>query len=159
MTGGELEEDAMRLVRSIGWIGLGAGLAALTVGAFLAIGSGLAAGDWWLAREPWIGYGLTLLVVGLALTAVFGLLLDIVEPIGWARLLAVPPGLVVAFVWSIWIVVGMPTTGPGPGPERDVRTILYSLPDLLAIVLIATLLIPLPLVVARLHRPRSIAAA
>ncbi len=140
-------------VRSVGRIGLAAGLLAL-VGGIIGVGaSSVAAGDWWLARQPWIDIGLTLLVVGLATTAVFALLLDVIEPIGWLRLLALPPALVVGSFWAFMIVVGLPTTGPPPGgPERDVRTMLYSLPEALLILLVATLLIGLPLVVSRIRR-------
>ena len=109
------------------------------------------AGDWWLARQPRIGVGLTLLVIGLAMTAVFALLLDAVEPVGWLRLLAVPPALVVGSFWAFMLVVGLPTTGPG-GPERDIGTMLYSLPEGLVILLLATLLIGLPLVIAGIRR-------
>ncbi|MGZ8527768.1 MAG: hypothetical protein ACXWWR_03155 [Candidatus Limnocylindrales bacterium] len=141
----------MRQLRLTGRLGLFGGLVSLALGVLLAVGSALIAGDWWLAREPWMGFGLTLLVIGLAATAVFGLLLDAVEPLGWLRLLALPPAIVVAFLWSIWLVFGVPTTGPGPGPERDIRTILYSLPEMLVVVSIATLLIPLPLGLAHLR--------
>lgn len=142
----------MRQLRLTGRVGLIGGLTVLAVGLLLAGGSALLAGDWWLAREPWIGLGLTLLVAGLAATAVFALLLDAVEPLGRLRLLAVPPALFVGFMWSIWLVFGVPTTGPGQGSERDIRTILYSLPETLVAVLTATLLIALPLVVVRLRR-------
>jgi hypothetical protein len=143
-------------LRSIGRVGLVCGLAALAVGVLLAGGSALLAGDWWLAPEPWIGVGLTLLVIGLAATAVFALLLDAVEPLGWLRLLAVPPALFIAFMWSIWLVFGVATTGPGTGPERDIRTILCSLPEMLFAVLIGTLLIALPLAAVRLRRSRTV---
>ena len=142
-------------LRSIGRTGLAAGILAL-VGGIIGVGvAAIVAGDWWLARQPWIGVGLTLLVVGLAMTAVFALLLDAVEPVGWLRLLAVPPALVVGSFWAFMLVVGLPTTGPG-GPEHDVGTMLYSLPEMLLILLVATLLISLPLVVARPRRSRSI---
>jgi hypothetical protein len=141
-------------LRSVGRTGLAAGLLAL-VGGIIGVGvAAIVAGDWWLARQPWIGIGLTLLVVGLAMTAVFALLLDAVEPVGWLRLLAVPPALVVGSFWAFMLVVGLPTTGPG-GPERDVATMLYSLPEMLLILLVATLLIGLPLVVARIRRSRA----
>lgn len=42
------------------------GLAALAVGLALIFGAVAAAGDWWLARQPWIGLGLDALVIGLA---------------------------------------------------------------------------------------------
>ena len=141
-------------LRSVGRIGLAAGLLAL-VGGILGVGvAAVAAGDWWLARQPWIGIGLTLLVVGLAMTAVFALLLDAVEPVGWLRVLAVPPALVVGSFWAFMLLVGLPTTGPG-GPERDVATMLYSLPEMLVVLLVATLFIGLPLMVARTRRARA----
>jgi hypothetical protein len=90
----------MLSLRSIGRTGLAAGLFALAGGIVAAGVAALAAGDWWLARQPWIGVGLTLLVVGLAMTAVFALLLDAVEPVGRLRLLAVPPALVVGSFWA-----------------------------------------------------------
>jgi hypothetical protein len=138
----------MPRVRAIARIGLGVGLVALVGGAAAVGGSALMAGDWWLAEQPWIGAGLSLLVVGLALTAAFALMLDVVEPVGWLRLLAVPPALVVGAFWAFMLVFGLPTTGPG-GPERDVATMLYSLPGMLLVVGLATLLIGLPLVIAR----------
>jgi hypothetical protein len=141
-------------LRSIGRGGLAIGLLALLAGSILAGGSAVIAGDWWLAQQPWIGVGLTLLVVGLAMTAVFSLVLDAVEPVGRLRLLAVPPALIVGFFWAIWLLIGLPTTGFG-GPERDVRTIIYSVPETLVVVLAATLLIALPLVVSRFARSRT----
>ena len=136
--------------RSIGRIGLGAGLIALLVGVIAVGGSALAAGDWWLARQPWIGIGLTLIVISLALTAVFAVVLVAIEPLGWLRLLAVPPALLVALLWGFWLLVGLPTTGGGP--ERDIGTMLYSLPEMLVLAIVATLLIASPLLVARIHR-------
>lgn len=149
----------MRVVRRAGWVGFGVGGVALLTGLALTVGSAIAAGDWWLAREPWIGAGLTLLVIGLAATAVFALWLDLVEPLGRWRLLAVPPALVVGFLWIVWLVFGMPTTGPGGGPERDVRTIVYSVPEMLAVALAGTILMAMPLAVRALRsrpspRPR-----
>jgi hypothetical protein len=140
----------MTAFRSIGRIGLGLGLVALLVGGFAVVGSALAAGDWWLARQPWIGIGLTLIVVGLALTAVSAVVLVAIEPLGWLRVLSVPPALFVALLWGFVLLVGFPTTG---GPDQDIATILYSLPELLVITVIATLLIASPLLVARIHRP------
>jgi hypothetical protein len=144
----------MRYLRSIARIGLAVGLVALAGGLLLAGGSALLAGDWWLAREPWIGWGLLLLVGGLASSAIFALLLDAIEPLGWLRFLALPPALVVVFMWFVWLVFGVPTTGPGAGPERDIRTILYSQPALLVVILVATLLVSLPLAMARIRGAR-----
>lgn len=100
--------------------------------------------------------GLALIVVGLALTAVFALLLDAIERVGWLRLLAVPPALVVGAFWAFTLLVGWPTTGPG-GPDFDVGTILYSMPEVLTILIAATLLIGLPLVAVRIRRSETIA--
>ena len=141
----------MSALRSMGRIGLGLGLVALLVGAVAVGGSAIGAGDWWLALQPWIGIGLTLIVVGLALTAVFAVVLVAIEPLGWLRLLAVSPALFVALLWGFVLLVGFPTSG---GPDRDIATILYSLPELLIITVVATLLIASPLVVARIHRPQ-----
>ena len=143
----------MPTLRAIGHAGLAIGLLALLAGVVAAGGSALAAGDWWLAREPWIGFGLALVVVGLALTGLFAILLDAIEPIGWLRLLALPPAVIVALLWAFLIVVGLPTTGGGP--ERDIPTMFYSLPEMLIATLVATLLIALPLVLSRLRRSAS----
>ena len=144
-------------LRTIGRGGLVVALIALVTGTICAVGAAIVAGDWWLARQPWIGIGLTLLTGGLAATAAFAVLLDVVEPLGRLRLLAVPPTLIVGLVWAFMIVVGLPTTGPG-GPERDIRTMLYSLPEMLLALSAGTLLIALPLAVARVADGRSRAA-
>ena len=136
----------MRQVRRIGWLGLAASSSVALVGLVLAAGSALAAGDWDLAPMPWIGIGMTLIVAGLAGGAGFGLLLDVVEPIGWWRLLAVPPAIVVGGFWAFVLVVGLPTTG---GPEFDVATILYTLPLVMAVLVVATVALALPAVVGR----------
>ena len=142
----------MEGLRWAGRAGLALGLLALVLGVIATVGSAILAGDWWLARQPWIGIGLALLVAGLAMTGACALVLDAIEPIGWLRLLAVPPALVVGGLWAFWLAVGLPTTGPG-GTERDVATMLYSLPEMLLIALVATLLLTLPLLIAAVHRP------
>ena len=142
----------MDRLRWVGRAGLALGLLTLVLGVIATVGSAILAGDWWLARQPWIGIGLALLVAGLAMTGACALLLDAIEPIGSLRLLAVPPALLIGGFWAYWLAVGLPTTGPG-GPERDVATMLYSLPEMLLIALIATLLLTLPLVIASIHRP------
>ena len=119
------------------------------LGTLLVVGAALIAGSWWQARQPWIGLCLDLLVLGLALTAVFGFLSVVVEPIGWLRLLAVPPALLVGLLWWAALVFGLPTTGRG-GTVHDVATILYTLPEVIVIASAATLLILLPLLIARL---------
>jgi hypothetical protein len=136
----------MRHVRRIGWAGLVVSAMAGGLGLALAVGSALMAGDWDLARQPWIGIGMSLIVIGLAGGACFGLLLDIVEPIGWWRLLAVPPALLVGGFWVFVLVFGLPTTG---GPDFDVATILYTLPTLMAVLVVATISLALPAVVGR----------
>ena len=138
----------MRVLRRIGWAGLVIGGAAIVLGLVLVAGSAIDAGDWLLARQPWIGVGLTLLVLGHAVTSVLALLLVIVEPLGWRRLIAVPPALFVGAFWGFTLAVGVPTTG---GPEFDVGTALYSMPPLLAMLVVATGLIALPLVTLRRH--------
>ena len=138
----------VRRAARIGWGGLVASAAALGLGLVLAVGSALAAGDWDLARQPWIGSGMTLIVVGLAAGACFALLLDVVEPIGWWRLLAVPPALLVGGFWAYVLVFGLPTTGTG-GPDFDVATILYTLPMLMGVLVVATVALALPAVVGR----------
>ena len=136
----------MRQVTRIGWVGLVASGVAGGLGLALAVGSALVAGDWYLARQPWIGIGMFLIVLGLAGGACFALLLDIVEPIGWWRLLAVPPALLVGGFWAYVLVFGLPTTG---GPDFDVATILYTLPMLMAVLVVATVALALPAVVGR----------
>ncbi len=150
----------MPTLRSIGRTGLASGLLALVVGIASVGGSAAIAGDWWLARQPWIGIGLGLLVAGLAITAVSALLLDAVEPVGWLRLLAVPPAVIVAAFWGFMLFVGLPMTGrPASGPDHDVATTLYSVPEMLVILLAATLLLALPLVVSSLRRTPASSAS
>ena len=136
----------MRALRWSGWAGLAAAVVVLLVGMLFIVGSAIAAGDWWLARQPWIGVGLTLLVIGLVGTASFALLLDVVEPLGWWRTAALPPTVFVAGFWGYVLVLGIPTTG---GTEFDVATILYSIPEMMLLLVVATLLIALPLAIPR----------
>ncbi len=136
----------MRQVRRIAWAGLVVSAAATAIGLVFAIGSAVAAGDWDLAPMPWIGIGLRLIVVGLALGACFGVLLDVIEPIGRWRLLALPPALLVGAFWAFVLIVGLPTSG---GPDSDVPTILYTLPAWMAMLVIATVTLALPAVVGR----------
>jgi hypothetical protein len=150
----------MELVRWIGRMGLAIGLVMLAVGGLMVAAAAVMAGDWWLARQPWIGLGLDLLVLGLALTAAFGVLSAVVEPIGWLRLLAAPPALFVGLLWWAALVFGLPTTARG-GSVHDIGTILYTLPYVIAIAVVATLLILLPLLIARLlgRRRRQLGAS
>jgi hypothetical protein len=136
------------MARRVGWVGLAVGLAALGAGLVLTIGSAIAAGDWWVAAQPWIGLGLGLLVPGLAVTAVFAIMLDAAEPLGWWRVLAVPPAFLVGAFWASVTVLGVPTGGPG-GPAHDVAALLYSLPEWLIGLVVLTLLLLLPLAIVR----------
>lgn len=149
----------MERVRWIGRVGLGVSLMTLTIGCLMIATAAVIAGDWWLARQPWIGLGLDLLVLGLALTAVFGLMAVIVERVGWLRLLAVPPALLVGLLWWGAWDFGLPTTGRG-GSVHDVGTILYTLPLAIVIVLAVTLSILSPLLIAYLlgRRRRQLGA-
>lgn len=148
----------VKTARRTGWIGLGAGVALLVVGLVITGGSAIAAGDWWLAREPWIGYGLNLSLIGLAVTGVCVLWLDIVEPLGWLRLLAVLPALAAALCWSVLLVFGIPT-GFG-GPAHDPATIVYSVgPEFLVLIVVVTMLLALPLVPTLLARFRQLGSA
>jgi len=139
--------------------GLATGLVALLGGIIFAGGSALAAGDWWLAREPWIGLGLGLLTVGLVITGVSALYLDAVAPIGRLRLLAVPHALFVAALWLLVLLLaaGVGTTGafvPGaPQGQFDVGVALYSEPRYLIALVLGTLAVGSPLLIARLRRP------
>jgi hypothetical protein len=144
----------MRAVRRAAWIGLGVGVIVLLGGLALVEGSAIAAGDWWLAREPWIGVGLQLTVIGLGLVPVFTLVLLLAEPLGWWRLLSFPPAFVVGFLWFLWLAIGLPTTGHG-GPETDIAAILYSVPELLVTVVVGTVLMALPLAVVLARRARE----
>ena len=106
------------------------------------------AGDWYLAREPWIGIGLTSLVIGLVIIGVVGLLLDVIEPIGRVRILAIPGVLLTIGVWFVAYTV--PLSGACcDQPDRDIGGLLYSQPQELALLIVATLLILLPLAIAR----------
>lgn len=136
------------MARRISWVGLAAGLLALAAGLALSIGSAIAAGDWWLAPQPWIGLGMGLLTLGLAATAVFAIALDVLEPIGLWRLIAVPPAFLVGAFWAYMTLLGVPTTGSG-GPAREVATLLYSLPEWLVGLVVLTLLLVLPLGIVR----------
>jgi hypothetical protein len=79
----------------------------------------------------------------------------VVEPLGWWRLLALPPALVTAFLWMNPVrlrslgAVGACCTQPGnPG----VGTMLYSSPETAAWLIVSTLLIGLPIPITRLRQ-------
>ena len=135
-------------LRVLARVTLGLGLLLLAVGVVFTGGSAIVAGDWLLAREPWIGIGLTSLVLGLAVIGVVGLLLNVIEPIGRVRILAIPPALLVLVVWLVTYMA--PITGACcDQPERDITSLLYSQPQALALLIIGTLAILLPLAIAR----------
>ena len=135
-------------LRVLARVTLGLGLLLLAVGVVLTGGSAIVAGDWWLARQPWIGVGLTSLVVGLAVIGVVGLLLDVIEPIGRVRILAIPPALLVVVVWLVAYFA--PLSGACcDQPDRDIATLLYSIPQALTLLIVGTLAILLPLAIAR----------
>jgi hypothetical protein len=117
-------------VRIVARAGVVAGIGILAVGLGLAGGAALAAGDWGLAREPWIGTSLTLILAGLALTALSAVLVDLVEPLGLLRLVALPPALALGSLWGIYLAGGQATSGYG-GSERDLRIIFYSEPKVI----------------------------
>ena len=144
----------MRTLRRIAWLGFGIGLLALATGLALTYGSAFAAGAWYQARQPWIGWGLSLLSLGLAMTAAVGFVLDLIEPVGWWRLVAIPPAIVLGLMWFFLLTVGLMTLGRG-GPEREMGTILYSVDYLRHASLIGTALILLPLGVLGLRRRRA----
>jgi hypothetical protein len=139
-------EEGIRQLRRIGWLGLALATSATIAGLLLAAGAAFAAGDWYLAPMPWIGIGITLIVAGLAGGACFAVLLDLLEPVGWWRLLAAPPVLLVGGFWAFVLFVGVPTSA---GPEFDVATVLYSMPEFLALLVPATVALALPAIVVR----------
>lgn len=137
----------MYRLRVLGRVALGAGLLAFGVGAALVLAAALVAGDWYLAREPWIGIGMSALVLGLALIGLIGVGLSLIEPIGGVRWLALPPAAAAAFLWIATYLA--PISGACCGqPDRDIRSLLYSQPGWLALLVAATLLILVPLAVA-----------
>jgi hypothetical protein len=125
-----------RRTREIGRLGLAASLAVLAVGLLMSIGAAATGGGWMEATMPWIEVGMRLSTISLLAGACFGGLRVVVEPIGWWRLLAIPPGIVLTTFWLLAFVVGLPTAN---GTEADVAVILYSLPAMFAGVVAATL--------------------
>jgi hypothetical protein len=117
----------------------------------LAVGTAVT-GDFYAIRQPWVGWGILLTVAGLALTAVTLGARVLVEPLGWSRVLALPPALAVVFLWTILLFYGL---GGGaccvPTPPADVGTLLYSAPNYAALLIVVTLLIGLPLALPRLR--------
>jgi hypothetical protein len=108
-------------------IALLVGLGSLAAGLLTEGLAALLAGSWYSAQEPWVGVGMTLIVSGLALAGPSALLLDTLEPLGWVRVVAIPPSIVLAFFWWFYLALGLPVTGPS-GALTDIWYILYSLP-------------------------------
>lgn len=136
----------MSPVRTYLRVGVAIGIGGILLGLAVAGTAALAGGDWYLAPEPWIGIGIALIVWSLALTDAAATLLVMAEPVGWWRLLALPPAAVLGFFWAFYLIVGSPTTGPG-GPEHDVGTVFYSSPPTMLLFLVLTVLLGLPLVI------------
>lgn len=131
----------------------------LGLGLALVVGSAAAAGDWYLARQPFIGLGLDLIVIGLAATAIMATVRVVVEPIGWLRLLALPAVVIVAAMWTLRLSgwTGLISLVPGatrPAPDllEDTAALLYSIPAVMLVAVTATLLIATPLFVAKVGR-------
>ena len=140
---------ARRLMRRYAKWGLVASLVILGVGLAFAVGSAIVAGDWWLAQRPWIEIGMRLSTLGLVASALFGGLRVSVEPVGWWRLAAIPSAIVLVSFWLFAFTVGLPTSG---GTETDTVTILYSVPQMFAILVVATVEIAAIPLVARWWR-------
>jgi hypothetical protein len=131
----------MQQVSRIAWAGLAGFGGVSALGLVLAGGSAVAEGDWYLARMPWIGVGMTLIAAGIAGAGVSAAVLNLAEPIGWWRLLAIPPAAFVVGFWAFVLLIGLPTSG---GSEHDVATVLYSLPSFILVLVIATVAVALP---------------
>lgn len=146
-------------IRPLARVAAIAALAVLAAGLLiLGVGS-VIAGDLYALTLPWSGWGIDLTVAGLALTAITLGARVIVEPLGWWRLLAVPPTIVVTLTWAYLGLIG-PSVAGAPCyppecvvPSPDVGTALYSIPEYAAWLLAWTLLIGLPLVIGRFRRP------
>lgn len=134
------------------WLALAVGAGGVLAGVALAGASALAAGDWYLARQPWIGLGIALITWCLALTDVALVLLVSVEPVGWWRVLAIPPAAYLAFFWALYLLLGAPTTAPHSAAEHDVGTIFYSNPPTMITFMVVTALLALPLAPRALRR-------
>jgi hypothetical protein len=110
-------------------IGLLLALGLLFAGIALAIASALAAGDWYAPYQPAMELALPLIIFGLAGAHVFGLVVVALSPhLGWWRLLATVPAVVVGSWWIVVLILGVPTTGFG-GPARGAEVLIYSNPE------------------------------
>ena len=119
-----------------------AGLAIMLVGAQLA-------GDWYALQLPWSDIGMVLITIGLGGSAIFVALEDLIEPIGRWRVLAVPGIAIGAWFWFILLVFGLGSGGRGPRTDSPVYTLLYSVPQYIAVLAIAAAASALPLLIVR----------
>jgi hypothetical protein len=142
---------SMPAVRRWPRIGLALGLAAIAAGLVELAVAGLAYGDWYLIRVPWVDVGLGLYIVGLLLAGVAATWLVIVEPLGWWRLAALPGIVLTALEWVVLQVFGLGVSGAccGPAPASSLVTWFYSAPVLIPLLGGSTALILLPLALQR----------
>jgi hypothetical protein len=133
-----------RIVLALSLAAIAAGLVELAV-------AGLAFGDWYLIRVPWVDVGLGLYIVGLMLAGVAATWLVIVEPLGWWRLAALPGIVLTALEWVVLQVFGLGVSGAccSPAPAASLVTWFYSAPVLIPLVGGSTALILLPLALQR----------
>jgi hypothetical protein len=146
-------------VRAFGRFGLAIGLGMLAVGVALVLAAVVAGGGWLQAREPLIGWGLSITVGGLLITPPFAALRLGTEPIGWLRALAVLPAVIVAFGW-VAVVVGGVGVFDGPPPEPgafvsrpayNIETVLYTRTGIFMLLVVATPALAAPLLIDRLR--------
>lgn len=71
--------------RRLLWLTFLAGLALLITGLLVTLASAVAGGDWYLAPEPWIGWGLTLVVLGFVPIHLVApaLIVSLLRPTSW----------------------------------------------------------------------------
>lgn len=124
-------------------------LLALVAGLAIMLAGTLVTGDWYALQLPWSDIGMTLITIGLAGSAVFVAIENLVEPIGRWRLLAVPGVVAAGFLWFVLIVFGLGATGRGPRSAEPVSTLLYSAPQFITVLVGALVLTGLPLLIAR----------
>ena len=138
----------IRLGAVVFLLALAAGLAVMAAGT-------IATGDWYAFQLPWSGIGMALITIGLAGSAIFMAVEDLVEPIGRWRLLALPGIAVAAFLWFVLLVVGLPHSGACcDQPSQFVPTLLYSAPQLITALVAALAISGLPLLLGR-RRPAA----
>ena len=128
-------------LRTVLWRSTWIGVAFVVIGLTIAIVDAAIYGSLYAAREPWIGAALAMIAIGLVVAGVAGTAFVLVAGRWWAKLLVVVPAAIATLWWITMFTVGLPTTGFG-GSTRDVRTIIYSVPEIaLAFVGLPTLAI------------------